>query len=450
MSEQGKIKFEFDDSSYKTAKLAVLGVGGAGGNAVGTMAENSVENVTLMAANTDLQVLERMRIPVTIQLGPNCTRGLGAGGNPNMGMEAAEESLKEIEEQIRDVDMLFITAGMGGGTGTGAAPIIAAKAREMGILTVGIVTKPFRFEGPKRGKLAEQGLNNLKDNVNTLVVIPNQKLLEMEEVDLPAMEAFKKADEVLVNAVRGISDLITTAGYVNVDFADVKTIMSSMGMAIMGTGIASGPERALEAARQAITSPLLDNLNINGAKGVLVNITGSRSLTLREVDAAVGYIQESADPEADFIFGYVTDENMGDNVKVTVIATGFEYDARRGLRERVKPLGYEERDRNTRDGMNGIFRPQAQPLEMDRDDDLMAVRRNIERERIERMDRNERLDRMERSIDRPREIEPETERRVRIPSINDSINQSFPEIDDAILIPSYRRRQARDKSHDVL
>lgn len=323
MADQQGLKFDFDPVSYRAAKLAVVGVGGAGGNAVGSMIESNVENVVHMICNTDVQALERSKVPVQIQLGDKLTRGLGAGGDPNVGMAAAEESLEVIEEYIRDVDMLFVTAGMGGGTGTGAAAVVARKAMDMGILTVGVVTRPFRFEGPNREKLANQGIQALKESVNTLIVIPNQRLLDLEEADLSILQTFKKADEVLVNAVRGISDLITTAGYVNVDFADVRSIMSNMGMAIMGTGSAVGEERAVEAARAAISSPLLDDLDINGAKGVLVNITGSSTLSLREVDEAVGYIQETADPDANFIFGYVIDEAVGDSVNVTVIATGF-------------------------------------------------------------------------------------------------------------------------------
>lgn len=323
MSEAGKLKFEFDNSSFRAAKLAVIGVGGAGGNAVGSMVEQDVTNVTLMVANTDVQVLERSKAPIHLQLGEALTRGLGAGGNPVVGQNAAEESLTTIEDTLQDVDMLFVTAGMGGGTGTGAAPVIAAKAREMGILTVGVVTRPFRFEGRSRELVADQGVEAMLQSVNTLVVIPNQKLLELDDDDLTMIEAFRKADDVLVGAVRGISDLITTSGYVNVDFADVKTIMMNMGMAIMGSGASSGPERAIEAARQAVSSPLLDNLSIKGAKGVLVNVTGSSNLGLREVDEAVSYIQESADPKATFIFGYVVDESLGDMVKVTVVATGF-------------------------------------------------------------------------------------------------------------------------------
>ena len=425
MSDQNMIKFDFDSSSYETAKLAVIGVGGAGGNAVNTMSEQTVDNVFLMAANTDVQVLKKLKIPVQIQLGPECTAGLGAGGNPNRGMDAAEESLVEIEEYLKDVNMLFVTAGMGGGTGTGAAPVIAKKAMEMGILTVGVVTKPFRFEGHKRNKMADEGLKNLKENVNTLVVIPNQKLLEMTECDLPAVEAFKRADEVLVNAVRGISDLITTAGYVNVDFADVKTIMSSMGMAIMGTGFATGSERALEAARQAITSPLLDNLNINGAKGVLVNITGSSSsLTLREVDEAVSYIQDSADPEADFIFGYVTDDSLGDEVKVTVIATGFQQEDKCQTREKMKP--WEMGDHEIMRKEENSTRPHSLPR---------YDNNTVQEELDYRHDTRE--------IERPCFVESEPERHFRMPSFDQARAQSAPETEDTILIPSYRRRPGK-------
>lgn len=320
-------KFDFDSSSFQKARLAVIGVGGAGGNAVATMVERNVENVIHMVANTDIQALERSPVPIQLQLGEDLTKGLGAGGNPAIGTAAAEESLGLLEKHIDGVNMLFITAGMGGGTGTGAAPVIAHRAMEKKILTVGIVTRPFRFEGRRREEAALAGIEKMKESVNTLIVIPNQRLLELDDSDMSVLESFKRADDVLVNAVRGISDLITTAGYVNVDFADVRSIMSNMGMAIMGSGASSGADRALTAARQAISSPLLDNMDIRGAKGVLVNVTGSSNLSLREMDEAVSYIQESADPQANFIFGYVIDEELKDEVKVTVVATGFSGEA---------------------------------------------------------------------------------------------------------------------------
>ncbi len=330
--EQGRLKFDFDsdfddfgddfdEEEFKAVRIAVIGVGGGGGNAVGTMIERDVANVTHMICNTDVQALRMSKVPLRLQIGKRVAGGKGAGGKPSVGKEAAEESLAVLEEKIKGVDMLFITCGMGGGTGTGAAPRIAKLARELGILTVGVVTRPFSFEGKKRERFAVEGIEEMKENVNTLVVIPNEKLFELDP-DMPFIAAFKRADEVLVNAVRGISDLITTAGYVNLDFADVSTIMANMGMAIMGSATASGPNRAMEAAQQAISSPLLDNLKIEGAKGILVNVTGSMDLSLSEVREAVSYIEERADAEADLIFGYVIDPEFDDAVKVTVIATG--------------------------------------------------------------------------------------------------------------------------------
>ncbi len=416
MSGQEPLKFDFDADTYKAARLAVVGVGGAGGNAVGTMVERNVENVNLMIANTDIQALERSKVPIQVQIGEQLTRGLGAGGNPNVGMKAAEESVAVIEENIRDVDMLFITAGMGGGTGTGAAPIIARKATEMGILTVGVVTRPFRFEGRNREKMANQGIEALKESVNTLIVIPNQKLLELEESNLGIVDAFKRADDVLVNAVRGISDLITTAGYVNVDFADVRAIMANMGMAIMGSASASGPERSLEAARQAISSPLLDNLDIKGAKGVLVNVSGSSNLSLQEVDEAVGFIQESADPEADFIFGYVIDESLGDSVKVTVVATGFQAPADN---ERV------ERARRRRSFQENL--------------DIPAWVRHKGRERTDVRQQN-----AEQPPPIPAELSRVQKAEATAPTLPGALDLDF--FEDQISIPTYRRRESLRRS----
>jgi len=421
MADQNGLKFDFDPVSYRAAKLAVIGVGGAGGNAVGSMIESNVENVVHMICNTDMQALERSKVPVQVQLGDKLTRGLGAGGDPNVGMAAAEESLELIEEYIRDVDMLFVTAGMGGGTGTGAASVVARKAMDMGILTVGVVTRPFRFEGPNREKLANQGIQALKESVNTLIVIPNQRLLDLEEADLSILQTFKKADDVLVNAVRGISDLITTAGYVNVDFADVRAIMSNMGMAIMGTGSAVGEERAVEAARAAISSPLLDDLDINGAKGVLVNITGSSTLSLREVDEAVGYIQETADPDANFIFGYVIDESVGDSVNVTVIATGFP--------DTDMPKVDIERD-------NRIARRRAFQGNLD----IPAHIRNAERthEGTSVLSSTP-----QRSRPQPMEVADELEATTSLPEPSPVIDQFVePAVsEEQISIPSFRRRQ---------
>lgn len=307
------------------ARIKVIGVGGGGGNAVNTMIMAGLEGVEFLATNTDIQALRLSNSPIKFQLGSNLTRGLGAGADPNVGREAALEDRDAIAELLQGADMVFVTAGMGGGTGTGGAPVIASIAREMGALTVGVVTRPFLFEGKKRKMQAEKGIAALKEVVDTLITIPNQRLLAIAGEKTTLQEAFKKADEVLLQAVRGISDLITISGLINVDFADVKTIMSNKGLALMGTGSASGPHKAVEAAQNAISSPLLDEISISGATGILINITGSSHLTLYEVNEAATLIQEEAHEDANIIFGSVIDDTMGDEVRVTVIATGFEH-----------------------------------------------------------------------------------------------------------------------------
>ncbi len=313
---------EFDQSK-QAAKIRVVGVGGAGCNAVNTMISSGLERVDFIALNTDIQALAANRAPQRLQIGKELTRGLGAGANPEMGRQAATESREEIAAMLAGADMVFVTAGMGGGTGTGAAPVIADIARELGALTVGVVTKPFLFEGNRRRKAAEQGLAELKAAVDTLIQIPNQRLLTLSTEPLPLLEAFKKADEVLLNAVQGISDLIQYHGYINVDFADVKTIMSEQGLALMGTGRSAGEKRALRAMEQAISSPLLEDVSIDGARGLLINITAGRDITLQEIHEAISIAQEAADPEANIIFGSLVDENVQNEVKITVIATGF-------------------------------------------------------------------------------------------------------------------------------
>ena len=326
MSDKEKemsFEFDFDETSFRQARLAVIGVGGGGGNALNHMYQADVDQVAFMIANTDIQALETSPVQMKIQLGGTTTKGLGAGANPNVGREAANESKEQIADMLRGIDMLFITVGLGGGTGTGAAPVIAQVARDMGILTVAVVTKPFSFEGRQRSMVAAQGLTQLAEIVNTLIVIPNERLLNIVP-DLSFREGFKHADLVLVNAVRGISDLITQAGYVNVDFADVKAIMGNSGYALMGTGRASGEERAIVATQSAIESPLLDDISIEGAQGILVNVTGSSNVSLREVSDAASYIHEAAGGDAQIIFGLVEDESLGDEIKVTVIATGFD------------------------------------------------------------------------------------------------------------------------------
>lgn len=318
--------FEFEEINEQGAKIKVIGVGGGGCNAINTMIAANLIGVEFIAANTDVQALNRSLAHNKIQLGVKLTKGLGAGADPNIGRDAAIEDTEQIRDALAGSDMVFVTAGLGGGTGTGGAPVIANIAREIGALTVGVVTKPFSFEGVKRMQKAEEGFKELKRYVDTLIVIPNQKLLSVIDKKTPMSEAFKIADDVLRQAVQGISDLITIAGLVNVDFADVRTIMSYMGRAIMGMGIARGENRAVEAAQRAISSPLLENNSIEGAQGVLINITGGQDLTLHEIDAASSVIKEVADPEANIIFGSVIDPEFDDIVKVTVIATGFDKD----------------------------------------------------------------------------------------------------------------------------
>ena len=306
-----------------TATIKVVGVGGAGNNAVNRMIESGIKNVEFISVNTDRQALQLSKANSKIQIGEKLTRGLGAGANPDIGAQAAEESKSELEEILKGADMVFVTAGMGGGTGTGAAPVVAETAKGMGILTIGVVTKPFTFEGKKRLAQAERGIESLKGKVDTLLVIPNDKLLQVIDRKTSILEAFKMADDVLRQGVQGISDLIAVPGLINLDFADVKTIMLDRGMAHMGIGRASGENRAEDAAKQAIQSPLLET-SIEGAKGVIINITGGSDVGLHEANTAAELVQRSADPEANIIFGTVTDDSLGDEIQITVIATGFE------------------------------------------------------------------------------------------------------------------------------
>jgi cell division protein FtsZ len=305
------------------ARIKVIGVGGGGGNAVNTMIAAGLPGIDFLAANTDAQALRTNFSPVKLQLGEKLTRGLGAGGNPEVGKRAALEDVERLAEHLGGADMIFVTAGMGGGTGTGAAPVVAKVAKELGCLTVGVVTKPFMFEGKRRAKQADEGLRELKASVDTLITIPNQRLLVVAGRNSSIVDTFKKADDVLLQAVRGIADLVTVHGLINLDFADVRAIMAEMGMAMMGAAIGSGENRAAEAAQKAISSPLLEEVAIKGARGVLINITGGPDLTLHEVNEAASLIQEEADEDANIIFGAVVDESMGDEVRITVIATGF-------------------------------------------------------------------------------------------------------------------------------
>ena len=313
-----------DDPPLTGARIKVIGIGGGGSNAVNRMIEAGIEGIEFLVANTDLQALKRSRAPIKIQLGSRLTKGLGAGADPNVGREAALEDTDKIIEVLEGADMVFVTTGLGGGTGTGAAPIIASLATELDALTVAVVTKPFHFEGRRRMQQADHGLRELRECVDTVITIPNERLLHTVDRGVSLADSFKVADDVLRQAVQGISDLITVPGLINLDFADVKSIMQGMGMALMGAGRATGENRAIEATQQAISSPLLEEATIQGAKGVLINITGGTDLTLFEVNAASSIIRESADDDANIIFGAVIDETLTDEMKITVIATGFD------------------------------------------------------------------------------------------------------------------------------
>jgi cell division protein FtsZ len=316
---------EFDDEAAGPGRpvIKVIGVGGGGGNALNTMIEAGVEGVDFIVANTDCQVLEASLAGIKVHLGKNLTKGLGAGANPEIGRAAALEDAQRVAEALTGADMVFVTAGMGGGTGTGAAPVIAQIARDVGALTVGVVTKPFAFEGSQRKKKAAGGIAELAKSVDALIVIPNDRLVSLAGMKMTLKDAFSMVDNVCLNAVRGISDLVIAPGLINVDFADVRTIMTGMGRALMGTGYGSGDKRAIEAAQQAISSPLLEDVSINGATGILLNITGGPDLTLAEMNEACSLIAEAADPDANIIFGSVIDAHAGDSVRITVIATGF-------------------------------------------------------------------------------------------------------------------------------
>ncbi len=317
--------FELSEKGpVSTATIKVIGIGGAGGNAVNTMISYNLRGVDFIAANTDAQALGASSSLIKIQLGAEVTKGLGAGSDPDIGRQAALETRETLHEQLEGSDMVFITAGLGGGTGTGGAPVAAEIAKELGALTVAVVTKPFLFEGRKRNGQAEAGIAELRKIVDTLIIVPNQRLLSLGGKELPLLEAFKRADDILYHAVKGISDLIMVPGLINLDFADVKNIMSEMGLALMGTGTASGENRAVEAAQKAISSPLLEDNTIQGARGVLLNITGGPDMTIHEINEASSMIQAEAHEDANIIFGTVVDETMGDEIRITLIATGFD------------------------------------------------------------------------------------------------------------------------------
>jgi cell division protein FtsZ len=316
--------FEFEESATQNARMKVVGVGGGGGNAVNRMIDEHLEGVEFISVNTDSQALITSKSDIKVQIGKKLTRGLGAGARPDIGRQAMEENRDEVASALKNADLVFITCGMGGGTGTGAAPVIAELAREAGALTVGIVTKPFLFEGRKRMRQAEQGIAEMRKNVDTMIVVPNERLLAVVGKGIPFQDALKKADEVLLHATQGISSLISVTGLVNVDFADVRTVMQAGGSALMGTGVGKGENRAMEAAQQAISSPLLDNVSISGATGVLVNITGGADLTLGEVHQINEIIHDAVGDEAEIIFGAVHEPAMQGEIRVTVIATGFD------------------------------------------------------------------------------------------------------------------------------
>jgi len=336
-----KIKFHLAEESFG-AKIKVIGVGGGGGNAVNRMIEAGIEGVDFIVVNTDKQALSTNLAPVKIQIGNKLTKGLGSGGDPKVGRQAAEEDTDRLAEVMEGADMVFLTTGLGGGTGTGATPVIANLATGMDILVIAIVTMPFNFEGRVRFRQAEEGLQELKQVVDTVIAIPNERLLETVNLNTSISESFRLADDVLRQATQGISDLITRPGLINLDFADVKSIMKGMGMAFMGTGLASGENRAVEAAQKAISSPLLVDTSIEGARGVLINVTGGKDMTLHEVSKASQLITSLADPEANIIFGTVLDEEMKEAIKITVIATGFEH------RESKRPTTEEIRTRLTK------------------------------------------------------------------------------------------------------
>ncbi len=339
---------EFDENKNLAAKVKIIGIGGGGNNALNTMISYQLSGVEFIAANTDGQALASNMAPMKLQLGENLTKGLGAGANPEIGRKAALEDVEKIREALKGSDMVFITAGLGGGTGTGGGPVIAEVAREMGALTVAIVTKPFHFEGKKRMKQAEEGLANLKMTADALITIPNQRLLSISGKSMTLLEAFKKADEVLFHAAKGISDIIVGHGIINLDFADVRTVMAETGMALMGTGIASGENRSVEAAQKAISSPLLEDITIEGARGLLINITGGENMTLSEINEATTLIQKEAHEEANVIWGMVVDKTMKEEIRVTVIATGFgkKEEKKTSQFKKVAPISFGLREQS--------------------------------------------------------------------------------------------------------
>jgi cell division protein FtsZ len=377
---------EFDTNMEELATIKVVGVGGGGNNAVNRMIEHGVEGVEFIAVNTDAQALNLSKAEVKVQIGTKLTRGLGAGANPEVGKKAAEESREQLEEVLQGADMVFVTCGMGGGTGTGAAPVIAQVSKDLGTLTVGVVTRPFSFEGKRRSTQAIGGIDSLKEAVDTLIVIPNDRLLEIVDKNTPMLEAFREADNVLRQGVQGISDLIAKPGLINVDFADVKTIMYDKGSALMGIGIATGETRATEAAKKAISSPLLET-SIDGAHGILMNITGGTNLSLYEVQEAADLVTSAADSEVNVIFGSVINENLNDEIVVTVIATGFD-EAKQNPEPRIRQRQHINQPgsaatREPQDQEEEVKKEIPRPTRQEEDDelDIPAFLRNRNRRR---------------------------------------------------------------------
>jgi cell division protein FtsZ len=377
--------FSFQEDHVTPVRIKVIGVGGAGCNAVNTMIAAGLSRVEFIAANTDLQALDRSRATFKIQLGPERTRGLGAGAKPEVGKDAALESKDNIRNSMEGSDMVFVTAGMGGGTGTGAAPIVASIARELGILTVAVVTKPFQYEGQRRMTHAEEGIRDLRRHVDTVLVIPNQRLLGIVDKATPLLEAFKVADDVLRQAIQGIADVITTTGHVNVDFADVRTVMSHTGRAVMGMGVSRGTNRAIEAAQKAVCSPLLEEGSVEGARGVLLNITGGPTMSLHEIEEAASIIQQAADPEANIIVGQVINPDVGDDLIVTVIATGFEREEHPAAKAPVVDRSAVRAPRNGQQVLTGVAAAAAEPMRKDLDRPAFLRRMNETREPKERV-----------------------------------------------------------------
>jgi len=431
------IEFADETQEYQ-ARIKVVGVGGSGGNAVNTMINFGLEGVEFIVVNTDAQALNANAAPTKLNIGNNVTRGLGAGADPERGRKAALEDVQRIKELISGADMVFVTAGMGGGTGTGAAPVIAQLAREEGALTVGVVTKPFLFEGRQRARRAEIGLGMLSEHVDTLITIPNQKLLLLGDDDLTFIEATRKADEVLYQAVKGISDLITQNGIVNVDFADVKTVMSQMGRALMGTGIAKGQNRARMAAEMAVASPLLDDISVEGATGVLINIVGGPDLKMKEIQEAASLVQEQAHEDANIIFGASIDETLGENVKVTVIATGFDS----AEREIAIESGAAQRISAAPQTVASAQRPQfTQPIAMRPPAPQMAEVPAISRRTQHQHEaRSSQSGFAANPPSQPIQRAPVSRERA-VPSGPSSQTDSFPNFDSEWDVPAFQRKQ---------